>query len=72
MMIAAMLYHVISFVLQAGQRVLAQLARLPQVGHLMLYPRISILEELNRHAFWSCGTLAYRARLEVSQLEQKF
>jgi hypothetical protein len=33
---AATMYHVISLVLQAGHRVLAQPARLPQVGHFIL------------------------------------
>jgi hypothetical protein len=32
----ATMYHVTSLVLQAGQRVLAQPARLPQVGHFIL------------------------------------
>lgn len=45
-MIAAMMYQVISLVLHAGQRVLAQPARLPQVGHFMRLSPDPILKKL--------------------------
>ena len=46
-MIAAMMYHVISLVLQAGHRVLTQPARLPQFGHLILLaPEFVFLKSL--------------------------
>ena len=63
MIIAATMYHVISLVLQAGHRVLAQLARRPQVGHFMLYPRIAIFVDLVGRS--RTGTLTYRVNQEL-------
>ena len=36
MITPARMYHIICLVLHAGQRILAQLVRLPQLGHLIL------------------------------------
>jgi hypothetical protein len=46
MIIAARMYHVISLVLHAGQRVRAQLALLPQFGQFIVISRIRFVEKL--------------------------
>ncbi len=64
MIITAMMYQAISLVLHAGHRVLAQPARLPHFGHLILLsPHSVFLKLFKRNAIGAGGTLAYRANL---------
>ncbi len=61
MIITAMMYQVMSLVLHAGHRVLAQPARLPHFGHLILLsPNSVFLKIFKRNAIGAGGTLPYR------------
>src|SRR6266508_1675362 len=66
MIITAITYQVINLVLHAGHRVLAQLARLPQFGHLILLTPKPVYWKSKAKCHWwrrRYSTISRRCRL---------